>query len=468
MRDSPSPVLVVTPDATIRMTCRNWLREEGWDVLEATSAVEALACHRRKTIPLTISEARLPGFDGIELLDRIHQLNADAEVVLLANAQPVELAVAAMKAGAADFLAKPIERPRLVDIARSTLCRGDGRDLSARRHRLMADFDFSGIVAHSESMIRTLELVTEVAALDCPVLITGPSGAGKEILARAVHRNSARAKQPFVTVNCAAVPDDLLERELFGHRRGGTASDVANKTGRLEEATSGSVLLDEIAEIAPTVQRRLLDFLESGTSRPLGSTHMRRPDVRILATTNVSLEDRVQDGSFREDLYYRLCVFPLYAAPLNQRREDIIPLARHALARLGARIDRPAPQLSREARRYLTTQSWRGNVRQLQNAVVRAVIVNKGNLLGSADFRALEPVATGTCASTTSDLWTLPEDGINLEALARSLTIQALDRTGLKVSPAARLLGISRATLRYRIKKYGLDIPVALSKTGTR
>jgi len=450
--------LVVTPDADIRTTCRGWLREEGLEVLEASSAMEALACHRRSAIPLTISEARLPGLNGIELLSRIRELNADAEVALLADSQPVEFTVAAMKAGAIDFLAKPIDRPRLVDIARATMRQKSNGDLKARRRELMANFDFAGIVAHSEPMIRILELVTQVAPMDCTVLITGPSGAGKEVIARAVHNNSSRASKPFVSINCAAIPDTLLESELFGYQRGAFTGALSDKTGLLESAAGGTVLLDEIAEIAPSVQAKLLHFLQSRSFCPVGSVRMRHADVRIIAATNASLEDCVQDGTFREDLYYRLCVFPLYVAPLSQRRDDIVPLAQHALGQLRNQVGKPVPGLSREAVRYLTTRPWRGNVRELQNAVERAVIVSNGNLLTSADFRALEAAAGGTVNGGTTDLWTLPPDGIDLEALARSLTVQALDRTGLKVSPAARLLGISRATLRYRIKKYGLDL----------
>jgi DNA-binding NtrC family response regulator len=452
-------VLLVTPNERERQTCRGWLREEGIDVIEASSGSEALDCHHRTSIPLTISDMRLPEFDGIELLHRIHRLNQDAEVALLADSLPVEYTVRAMKAGALDFLPKPIDRPRLLNVALSAVRqRASAASLAERHHRLYQTYQLDGVVAHSDAMLRVVELAGQVAPLNCTVLITGPSGAGKEVVARTIHRNSPRAAKPFVSINCAAIPDTLLESELFGYQRGAFTGANQNKIGLLESGRGGTVLLDEIAEIDPSVQAKLLHFLQHRTFCPVGSVRPKEADVRVIAATNASLEDRVKQGSFREDLYYRLCVFPLHIPPLGQRTDDIVPLAMHFLKRLEGQVGKAVPGLSREAVRYLTSRPWRGNVRELENAVERAVIVSSGSLLTSNDFRALE--TTGALAApseTTGGVWTLPEDGIDVEALVRSLTIQAIERTGFRVSAAARLLGISRATLRYRIKKYGLQ-----------
>jgi two-component system response regulator PilR (NtrC family) len=295
----------------------------------------------------------------------------------------------------------------------------------------------------------------EVAPLSSTVLIGGPSGAGKEVLARAIHANSVRSARPFVAINCAAIPDTLLETELFGYQRGAFTGATHTKIGLLESARGGTVLLDEIAEVDPSIQAKLLHFLQSRSFCPVGSVRYRQAEVRIIAATNVPLQAAVEGGSFREDLYYRLCVFPLQIPALTERRDDIVPLAIRFLERLEGQVGKAVPGLSHEAARFLSERPWRGNVRELQNAVERAVIVSRGNLLTSADFRVLEGELKGEAASP-GGLWRLPEDGLDLEGLVRSLTLQAVERSSYNVSRAARLLGVTRATLRYRLKKYGL------------
>jgi DNA-binding NtrC family response regulator len=457
MTQSGSAILLVTPHESERLVCGAWLRAEGFHVIEASSAAEGLERHHSAQIPLTICDAMLPEYDGIEFIQRVREVNADAEVALLADDQPVEFTVAAIKAGALDFLAKPVARPRLLGLVRSAVAQNNATTaLDERRKRLYHQHDLDGIVAHSEQMLRLLELACQVAPQSATVLITGPSGAGKEVVARAIHANSPRADKPFVSINCAAIPDTLLESELFGYQRGAFTGALQNKQGLFESAQGGTVFLDEIAEITPAIQAKLLHFLQHKIFRPVGSVRPRHADVRLLAATNASLEDRVKRGQFREDLYYRLCVFPLHVPALSQRSEDIGPLAVHFMKRLEGQVGKAVPGLSREAVRYLTTRPWRGNVRELQNAIERAVIVSHGNLLTSADFRTLE-MSDATSEQDPDSIWVLPEEGIDLEGLVRSLTMQALERTGFRVSAAARLLGISRATLRYRIEKYGLE-----------
>lgn len=457
-------VLVVTPDDAVRLTCKGWLNAEGLEVHEARTGTEALEFLSRSSCSLTISDAHLPECDGIELIHRIQQLDADAQVALVADGGP-DMSAAALEAGAIGFIQRPVERPRLIDLTKMVMARlSDTTRRSKAPHR---GGDFSNIIAHSESMRRVVELAAQAAPLDCTVLITGHSGTGKEVLARAIHANSLRSGETFAPINCAAIPDGLLESELFGYDRSAFAGAISSKEGLIAKAAGGTVFLDEIAEIARPVQKKLLDFLETSTYLPIGMSERARSDVRVIAATNTRLEEKVREGEFSEELYYKLCVFPLHVPSLADRVDDIVPLAQHFLTSLEGQIGRAAPGLSREAIRYLTTRIWRGNVRELRNAIERAVIVSRNNQLTSADFRGLDamsPHTTGESAAARGELWTLPAEGIDLEALNRSLTEQALERTRNKVSPAARLLGVSRATLRYRIRKYGFDKhPVRLS-----
>jgi Response regulator containing CheY-like receiver, AAA-type ATPase, and DNA-binding domains len=451
-------VLVVSPLEVERRACSAWLREDGMRVFEACNGSEALGCHRERTIAVTFSDLDLGELDGVELLYRIRALNADAAVALFTDRDRADVAVAALKAGASDVLVKPLDRQRLLTAARNaTDYVGSAEDLGQRIRALYAKHDFSGIVCRSAPMLKVLELAARIAVQDCTVLITGASGTGKEVIARAIHANSRRSKSPFVCVNCAAIPEALLESELFGYRRGAFTGAVGDKPGLLAVAGDGTILLDEVAELSQSMQAKLLQALQNRTYYPVGSTRPVEARARIIAATNADLDTLVEQGAFREDLYYRLCVFPLHVPPLCDRREDIVPLARYFLSRLEGQVGKRVPGLSREAAAYLTRLPWPGNVRQLQNAIEYAVIISDGSLLTSKDFPIREAATIPEdLGAETRHVWRLPEGGIDLDSLVRSLTQQALERTGHRVSAAARLLGLSRATLRYRMKKYGL------------
>ncbi len=456
-QQTTASALVVTPDRTHRETCSAWLREAGLSVYQARSGREALNIHQRRTVAFTLSDIELSGIDGVELLCRIHTIHADAVVVLCADRNPTDMAVTAIKAGASDFFVKPVDRTRLISAARAAAGQSQGvTDLARRRRELFARHDFEGIVCRSPEMFRVLELVSRVAPLDCTVLISGQSGTGKELVARAIHRNSGRRRAPFVSINCAAIPEGLIESELFGYRRGAFTDATSDKEGLLQAASGGTIFLDEIGEVPAGMQAKLLRFLQHREFYPIGATHPVRADVRIVAATNADLERLVDAGKFREDLYYRLRVFPIHLAPLSERPDDIVPLARYFLKRLEGQVGKPVPGLSQEAARYLRQRFWRGNVRELQNAVEYAVIMSDGNLLTSRDFQVTDPQRGGVERAHDPCTWRLPDEGIDLDSLVRSLTVQALERTDFCVSKAARLLGLSRPTLRYRMKKYGL------------
>ena len=445
--------LIVCPDASERAAYTGWLRAEGYRVAEVASAADAIERHRRESFPLTVAELESSTIDGVELIRTVRTINPRAEVLMLSAGDSVHAAVAAMKAGAADLLLKPIQREALLDSIRKI---GGLHDVMQENRRLRDElrrrYDFSHIVASSPQMLHVLALAGRVAPRDTSVLITGESGTGKELLARAIHVNSTRAHQPMVSINCAAIPETLLESELFGYRRGAFTGAHADKMGLLTTADGGTLFLDEIADLPLQTQAKLLRFLQEGTYFSLGSLWPASADARVIAATNAPLLERVEAGTFRRDLYYRLSVFPLHIPSLRERPQDIVPLAHHFLRQIGNEVGKRVPGLSREVVHYLTSRSWRGNVRELQNAIERAVIVSEGNLLTSNDFRLLDP--PGDSRGPTSTLGELPENGVDLPALNRRLIAEAMERTQYNVSAAARLLGLSRATLRYRMKKY--------------
>ena len=450
--------LIVCPDPAERAAYSGWLRAEGYRVAEVSSATEAIAEHRRASFPLTVADLALPANQAIELIQTVRTINPQAELLIISAGDSVQAAVAAMKAGAADLLLKPIERETLLESVRKIGGLHDVLQENRRlREQLHQRFDFSHIVAHSPQMLHVLALAGRVAPRDTSVLITGESGTGKELLARAIHVNSTRARRPMVCINCAAIPETLLESELFGYRRGAFTGANSDKPGLLASADGGTLFLDEIAELPLSTQAKLLRVLQEGTYFALGSLSPSTADVRVIAATNAPLLACVEMGTFRRDLYYRLSVFPLHIPPLHERPEDIIPLAHRFLRQIGSEIGKKVPGLSREVVRYLTTRTWRGNVRELQNAIERAVIVSEGNLLTSADFRLLEPPVESAKTRQESPA-ELPQDGVDLPELNRKLIVEAMERTRYNVSAAARLLGLSRPTLRYRMRKYKIAL----------
>lgn len=447
--------LVVSSDSRERSTYSDWLRGEGYRVVEADSAAHAIARCAGMPVSLAVADLASPSVDGPELIHGLRAVNSDAKLVMLSGRDAIQAIVEVLKAGASDLLVKPIERSVLLATIRRLDTMHELREENARlRDELQKRFDFSQIVARSPGVLRALALADKVARRDTSVLITGESGTGKELLARAIHVNSARRHRRLVAINCAAIPEPLLESELFGYRRGAFTGATTDKAGLLVLADGGTILLDEIAELPLALQAKLLRFLQEGTCIPLGSVDVVQANVRVIAATNADLEALVERGAFRRDLYYRLSAFPIHVPPLRERREDIVPLAYQFLRALEQQVGKRVPGLSREAIAYLTSRPWRGNVRELQNAVERAVIVSEGNLLTSADFRSLERAAGPPGIEQNQAVWRLPENGIDLRELNRALITEAVARHRGNVSAAARLLGLSRPALRYRLNKY--------------
>lgn len=314
---------------------------------------------------------------------------------------------------------------------------------------------FGEVVACAPPMRACVALAERAATCDIAVLLTGESGTGKDVFARAIHAASRRAPQGFVAINCAAIPEALLESELFGHRRGAFTGAVGDKPGLVDAAAGGTLFLDEVADLPLALQAKLLRLLQEGTYLPLGAIRHRTADVRVIAATNAEVRARVRAGAFRADLYYRLAAFPIHLPPLRARPADVRPLATRFLATYAARAGRPNLLLGEDALGVLARRSWPGNVRELEHAIARAVVVATGAAVRPEDLASPDEVDESPSESAAT-LGCLPAEGINLPALVRGLVVEALARSGGNLSAAARLLGISRAALRYRVRKYGI------------
>jgi two-component system NtrC family response regulator len=376
-------------------------------------------------------------------------------VIILTAFGTIEMAVEAMKAGAFHYISKPFNRDELkLTIKKALQLKELERENVTLREELKERTRLDAIIAVSPPMAQVLELVIRVAPTETTVLILGESGTGKELIARAIHGSSPRAHGPFVAVNCAAIPETLLESELFGHVKGAFTGAIRDRVGKFEAAEGGTVFLDEIGEMRPDLQVKILRVLEERMLERVGDNKLIRVDVRVLAATNKDLSKAIQAGEFREDLYYRLNVVPLQIPPLRERSEDIRPLAQHFLKRLGAS---PRLTIAPEAFRALESYDWPGNVRELENALERAMIFHRGDVISLADLPETirAPKAKEAAALPVS----LPEAGLSLEEVEKELILRALQKHDWNQSRAARYLGITRHTLLYRIEKHNIARP---------
>ena len=456
-------LLVVDDEKLIRVWLEAHLGDAGYDLALAGDARAARAAFAERPPDAVLLDLKLPDGSGMDLLREFHEADPDLVAIMLSAHGDITTAVQAVKLGAYHFLEKPPKlEDLLVTLEKGLETRALRRTVSGLRRQ--AGWQFAGVevVGRSAAMQRVVELVGKVAASEgTTVMLRGESGVGKEVVAQAIHARSARRDFPFLEINCTALPETLLESELFGHEKGAFTDAKERKQGLLELADRGTVLLDEIGDLPPGAQAKLLRFLEARTFKRVGGVRDISVDVRIIASTNRDLEAAVRDGSFRRDLFFRLNVVPIVIPPLRERPEDVEPLARHFLDRLTTTLRKSSRAIGKEALAMLERYAWPGNVRELKNVIERAVILEEHpEILPDHLPDELKP---GGRALDLEPGFRLPAAGIDLESLEKDLIRQALEQARGNKTRAAALLGLTRDTLRYRLEKYGIgDVPGAL------
>ncbi len=451
-----SRILVVEDENGMRTLLRIVLEKDGHQVFTASDGTAGLAVVTQEALDLVIADIRMPGLDGVGLLAAIRERGLDLPVIMITAYASSESAIQAMKHGAFDYLTKPFKMDEIKLVIQRALEMRQGSGES----RPLAQVDepvLRGIIGRSAKMIDLYKLISRVALVDSTVMITGESGTGKELVARTIHYNSVRSTKPFMAINCGALPEELLESELFGHVKGSFTGAIAHKVGLFEVASGGTVFLDEVAETSPRLQVKLLRFLQDRIFRRVGGTEDLEVDVRVMAATNRNLPQMVQAGTFREDLFYRLNVIPLEVPPLRERRDDIPLLANSILEVFAARANRPSMRIAPGAMATLMSHHWPGNVRELENVLERAVALAVGDEIDTDTLPSSvrEPAA----AAGLPDLDMAA--GTNLDQVVAEveerLLRQALEKAGWSQTRAAQLLGINFRSFRYRARKYGLD-----------
>ena len=454
-------ILIVDDDPSQRRLVEFWLQEDGYRTLTAEDGMAGLRAFEQHAPALIITDVRMPGMSGLDLLVRIKGDNPDIPFILITAFATVDDAVEAMKLGAVDYLLKPLKPDEVKLSVRRALEQKALVDENRRLRDFAGEsFRFESILAQSRRMRSILEIAAQVARRDSTVLLTGESGTGKELLAKAIHQNSLRADKPFVTVNCGALPENLAESELFGHRKGSFTGAIADRTGKFEAANEGTIFLDEVGELSLPLQVKLLRVIQEREIDKIGNTHSIKVNVRILAATNRNLKTLVEDGQFREDLYYRLSVVTIEVPPLRERREDIPLLAQHFAKQFSDRYAIPGLSLTEEALEKLAQYNWPGNVRELQNVIERVSVLTRSDKIGAEELPPEIRISSSRIANISLKL---PEEGIDLEQVEKEILLQALQRHSWNQSQAARYLNISRKTLIYRMEKFALLPPTSES-----
>ncbi|RKX58299.1 MAG: two-component system response regulator [Thermodesulfobacteriota bacterium] len=446
--------LVVEDGQSQREILRDFLRDEGYDVVEAENGNKAIEAVKNGYFDLVLLDYKMPEKDGITVLEEVKDINAEIDVIMMTAYGSVDTAVRAMKAGAADYITKPIEleelRILIGRIAERQTLRKENEILREELRRKGVTTD--QIIFKSAAMSEVVNLSGRVANSSATVLIQGESGTGKELLARLIHNLSPRSQRPMIVVNCAALSENLLESELFGHEKGAFTGASRRRIGRFEEADGGTLFLDEIGELSPSVQVKLLRFLQEREFQRVGGNRTIRSDVRIISATNRNLQGEVKDGTFREDLYYRLNVVTIAVPPLRERKEDLSPLIDHFLNRFAVGNGKEIRGISSEARDLLLRYDYPGNVRELKNIIERAFVITRGPVITSRDL----PFSRSSVHLHMSNVKTWRSLRESVEDLECRMIRRALQETANHQTKAANLLGISERMLRYKLKKYGL------------
>jgi DNA-binding NtrC family response regulator len=444
-------VLIVEDEEKLRRVLELQLRSADFDVDKAASAEDALRLVDRAD--LVVTDLRLPGMDGLDLISAIRRQNTRTPILVMTAFGTVETAVEAMKRGAADFLLKPFSLDHLMTVIRKALeVRRLQEENRTLREELGRRYEFDSIIGRSAVMQEIFATIERVAPTHATVLLAGESGVGKDLIARAIHYHSPRCDRPFVKINCSALPENLMESELFGYEKGAFTGAATTKPGKFEHADTGTVFLDEIGDVPASVQVKLLRILQEREFERLGSNKTRHIDVRIIAATNQDLRAALEQGTFREDLYYRLNVVPMNIPPLRARREDIPFLAEHFVRKLGPVTGGRVDAISDEAIQKLVAYHWPGNVRELENVLERSMVLCPGNRLEPGDIK----LDYAPRARQQPDDFSLPE-GMTLDEFEQALIRDALKRAEGNKSQAARLLGLTRNALRYRLSQMGIE-----------
>jgi two-component system response regulator AtoC len=441
-------ILVVDDEAIVREALSDWLKDIGYQVFTAENGHKALEVIEKEKPGIMIADLVMPGMDGIELMRRAKAHQPNIEVIIITAYASIPTAITAMKEGAYDYIEKPFcpERAELL-VKKLAEHRELVEENLSLRQKLEDRYRFENIIAKSSKMQRVIEVIKVVAKSNATVLITGESGTGKELVARAIHSQSDRRSKPFVAVSCAALPESLLESELFGHEKGSFTGAYAQKKGKFEFANGGTLFLDEVGEMSANIQVHLLRVLEEKEFTRVGGNEPIKVDVRVISATNKDLRKAIEKQEFREDLYYRLNVVNIELPPLRERKEDIPLLAEHFLHKFAMENRKEVTEFSPEAIEFLLDYDWPGNVRELENAIERAIILSKDSPITTADLPQENLLPVGSTST-----------GKNLKEVEKSHILNVLRETGENYSEAARILGVSRMTLYNKAKEYGFDV----------
>ncbi len=449
-RTQPGVILVVDDDADMREFLKDELAREGFTVELASGGRAGVERVKQGGVDLVVSDVKMPDLDGLDLLREIRAVPLPPHVITITAFGSIDTAIRAVKLGAFDYITKPFEIDQLLITVEQALAeRALRSEVGRLRDEISRTYRFDNIIGRSPAMQEVFGLIRRIADSAANVLITGESGTGKELVARAIHHNSPRKARPFVAVNCAAIPDTLLESDLFGHKRGAFTDARTDRTGLFVQASGGTIMLDEIAELPISLQPKLLRVLQEREIRPLGASRPERVDVRVIAATNRDIEAGLKQGTFREDLYYRLNVIHLKLPPLRDRTDDILPLAEHFLARAAARTEKPIRGFKESANKLLLGYGWPGNVRELENVVERAVALAEMDIIGPDDLPAIvrERRNQDRLAAAIAQ-------GMTLGDLEKEYIQRVMDAEGGNKTRAAQRLGLDRKTLYRKLEEY--------------